>query len=151
MTATLEAGLLTASAADFGQPALLLAGDLPTLRPNCAALPGFGGRAFIGGCLLGASGALSSSTERLLPAPDAAILADDFDSPRALAEHLAALAADEAAYARHLAWKQRPFAARFERLLRLGSVESRVRLAVKLAHGCDRSCACGGRVRPIAG
>lgn len=91
------------------------------------------------------------NVREFLPAPDAAILADDFDSPRALAEHLAALAADEAAYARHLAWKQRPFAARFERLLRLGSVESRVRLAVKLAHGCDRSCACGGRVRPIAG
>jgi hypothetical protein len=88
------------------------------------------------------------NVREFLPASDAAILVDDFESPRALADHLAALAADDAAYARHLAWKQRPFAPRFEQILGLGSVESRVRLAIKLAHGCDRGCACGGRLVP---
>jgi len=92
------------------------------------------------------------NVREFLPAPNAAILADEFESPRALAEHLTTLAADDAAYARHLAWKREPFAPRFERILALGSVESRVRLAIKLAHGCDRGCPCGGRldVRPPA-
>ena len=40
----------------------------------------------------------------------------DFDSPKALADHLLALDRDDAAYAAYLEWKQRPFAAAFMKM-----------------------------------
>jgi hypothetical protein len=42
--------------------------------------------------------------------------AADFDSPKALADHLLALDRDDAAYAEYLEWKRRPFAAPFMKL-----------------------------------
>jgi len=42
--------------------------------------------------------------------------ATDFDSPKALADHLLALDRDDAAYAEHLEWKRRPFTAAFMKL-----------------------------------
>jgi hypothetical protein len=47
----------------------------------------------------------------------------------------------------HLRWKREGFSSRFERLVDLGSIEPQLRMAVKLAHGCERSCRCGGRMR----
>lgn len=87
------------------------------------------------------------NVRELMPADDAVLVADDFESPAALGEHLCALDHDDAAYARHLRWKREGYSPRFRRLVDLGSVEPMLRLAVKLAHGCGRECRCGGRQR----
>jgi hypothetical protein len=68
------------------------------------------------------------NVERLAPSPESYIDVRDFPDPRALADHLLRLAGDEAAYARHLAWKQRPFEPGFERLLEGQRTEAMVRL-----------------------
>jgi hypothetical protein len=51
------------------------------------------------------------------PARDCFIRVSDFSGPAALARHLLALAADEAAYARLLAWKREPLRPEFHALL----------------------------------
>jgi hypothetical protein len=84
---------------------------------------------------------------QFLPHDDAAILASDFSSPAELADYMNHLTLDSQAYARHLAWRQRPLSESFTNLVNLGNVDSRYRLAVKLAHGCDKECHCGGRLR----
>lgn len=87
-----------------------------------------------------------------LPASEAAIAIDDFATPRELAGHLRRLVEDDAAFEAHLAWRRGPRAPAFERLLDLGSIDPRLRLARKLVHGCDRACPCGGRQeRPAIG
>ena len=82
-----------------------------------------------------------------MPADDAVIQVDDFSGPAELAQYLNQLNADPDALAGHLEWKSSGPSPRFEKLLDLGSTDPRARLAVKLAHGCDRSCNCGGRLR----
>jgi hypothetical protein len=82
-----------------------------------------------------------------MPADDAVIVASEYESPAALAAYLRHLDANDEAYARHLAWKREGLSHAFRNLVDMGSVEPRVRLATKLAHGCDRSCRCGGRRR----
>lgn len=82
-----------------------------------------------------------------MPADDAIIDASDFASPRELAKYLRFLDDDSAAYAKHLRWKREAHSDRFKALLDLGSIDPQRRMAVKLAHGCDRSCRCGGRLR----
>ena len=82
-----------------------------------------------------------------MPSDDAVIVASDFGSPRELAEHLMHLDADDDAYARHLRWKLEGYDDRFRGLVELASIDPQYRMAVKLAHGCGRSCRCGGRIR----
>lgn len=82
-----------------------------------------------------------------LPHQDAAIVANEFESPQSLATLLNDLDADDVAYSRLLRWKHEGYSSGFRRLVDLGSIDPRDRLAVKLAHGCDRDCACGGRLR----
>lgn len=82
-----------------------------------------------------------------MPADDAIIDVSDFGSPRELADYLRQLDADPEAYAKHLRWKQDGYSDRFKALLDLGSIDPQQRMAVKLAHGCDHSCRCGGRFR----
>jgi len=63
------------------------------------------------------------------PGDDCYVDASRFDSPRALAQHLLALAADEQAYARLLAWRSRPLRPAFQRLQALTEVTAFARLA----------------------
>ncbi len=82
-----------------------------------------------------------------MPADDTIIDTADFASPRELADYLRYLDQDDDAYAKHLRWKQDGYSDRFKALVDLGSVDPQHRMAVKLAHGCDRDCLCGGRMR----
>ena len=82
-----------------------------------------------------------------MPAEDAIINISDFDSPRDLADYLHQLDRDDAAYGKHLRWKQTELSPQFNQLLELGSSDPQARMAVKLAHGCDHNCCCGGRLR----
>ncbi len=81
-----------------------------------------------------------------MPADEAFINASDFSSPRELADYLKVLDGDDEAYERHLSWKRDGYSQRFKDLLDLAEIDPQKRLAVKLAHGCDRSCRCGGRL-----
>jgi len=83
-----------------------------------------------------------------LPADNAAVFVDDFKSPAELGAYLNHLDRDDAAYEAHLAWKRTGYRANFKELLDVGDIDSRYRLALKLAHGCERSCRCGGRLLP---
>ena len=83
-----------------------------------------------------------------MPADDALIVASDFSSAHELAEYMRYLDENDTAYEKHLHWKTDGYSKDFERLVDLGSVEPQLRMAVKLAHGCDRRCDCGGRMRP---
>ena len=76
---------------------------------------------------------------------------NDEYSPRELADYLRHLDAADDAYAKHLRWKDEGYSDQFKALLDLGSIDPQQRLAVKLAHGCDRTCRCGGRLRELAG
>jgi hypothetical protein len=87
------------------------------------------------------------NVREFMPHDDAVIAVADFDSPAHLAEYLRHVQADADARRGHLAWKQRDHGERFRRIVDLGNVDSRARLAVKLAHGCGRECRCGGRLR----
>lgn len=82
-----------------------------------------------------------------MPAPEAVIPAFDFASPRHLAEYLKELDNDDSAYLQHLRWKTDGYSDEFRQLIDLGSIDPRHRLAVKLAHGCNPGCPCGGRLR----
>jgi hypothetical protein len=82
-----------------------------------------------------------------VPDDDAVIVAADFASPQELAGYLTRLDHDDDAYEKHLRWRTGGASERFKELVDLGSVPPMARLARKLAHGCDRSCRCGGRVR----
>lgn len=84
--------------------------------------------------------------KELLPDPDAIVATDDFETPAHLAAYLYRLLTDPSARNRHLAWRSRPWSPEFARLVSIGSVASRERLAVKLAHGCGHECCCGGRL-----
>ena len=88
----------------------------------------------------------AGNVREFMPHDDALIDASDFPSVRALADYLLELDADDAAYARHLNWKSDGVLNGFASLLDLGSSDPQHRLAIKLAHGCDRSCRCGGRL-----
>ena len=81
------------------------------------------------------------------PTDEAVIVASDFASPRDLASALVDLDADDDSYGRHLQWRTEGVSPGFRRLVDVGSIDPIARLATKLAHGCDRSCACGGRLR----
>ncbi|MBT4522766.1 MAG: hypothetical protein HOC23_22430 [Halieaceae bacterium] len=89
----------------------------------------------------------ASNIREFMPDPAAVIIASEFDSPALLARYLRQLDTDNDAYQQHLAWKNSGYSAQFKQLLNLGSTPPQQRLAVKLAHGCDRSCTCGGRLR----
>ncbi len=89
----------------------------------------------------------ASNVREFMPHDDAIIDAADFTSAQELADYLLYLDADDEAYAKHLNWKTQGYTDRFSELLDLGSIDPQHRLAVKLAHGCDRSCRCGGRMR----
>ncbi len=65
------------------------------------------------------------------PSPDCYIDVNDFSGPADLAAHLQRLAADDAAYHRHLEWKTQPFSPEFTGLverLRITSVDRLARL-----------------------
>jgi len=81
----------------------------------------------------------------LVPSRDALIEVSQ-ETPAELAEILLAIAGDREGMDERLAWRERPFDPAFEKLLDVGDVDPRARLASKLAHGCDRSCRCGGRL-----
>lgn len=53
-----------------------------------------------------------------LPAPEAAVIADDFESPAHLAEYLRHCLVNETTYASHLAWRKGPWAPGFRARLR---------------------------------
>lgn len=87
------------------------------------------------------------NVREFLPDDDAVIVASDFASPRALADYLRYLDTNDHSYQRHLHWKRAGYSSRFAQLVDLGSIEPQLRMAVKLAHGCQRRCRCGGRMR----
>ncbi len=89
----------------------------------------------------------AGNVEDFLPAENCIINVDDFDGPGHLAEYLQYLEQDDSSYAQYLAWKDKPFANCFEYLLRVTELTPLERMAIKLAHGCDRDCRCGGRLR----
>ncbi|MGH2956735.1 MAG: glycosyltransferase family 10 domain-containing protein [Solirubrobacterales bacterium] len=72
------------------------------------------------------------NVERLAPSPESYIDVRDYASPGELADRLLALASNEAAYDRHLAWKGRPFAPGFQALLDGQRTDAIVRLCAAL-------------------
>ena len=86
------------------------------------------------------------NVRNFMPHDDAVIDTADFSGPRELGNYLCHLDANDAAYAKHLRWKQDGFSKAFADLLDLGSTDPLHRLAIKLAHGCGYDCRCGGRV-----
>jgi hypothetical protein len=68
------------------------------------------------------------NVERLAPSPDSFIDVRDYGGPEELAHRLLALASDEAAYDRHLAWKGRPFQPNFQTMLEESRTDAIVRL-----------------------
>lgn len=82
-----------------------------------------------------------------MPSDEAVILASNFESPKDLAAFIRELDHDDQAYGRYHNWRLTRHSDRFNSILDLGDSEPNKRLAVKLAHGCDRSCCCGGRMR----
>jgi hypothetical protein len=66
------------------------------------------------------------------PGRDCFVRVSDFSGPAALARHLLALAADEAAYARLLAWKRQPLRPEFQALLDRLHVPTHERLCALL-------------------
>jgi len=91
----------------------------------------------------------AGNVQDFLPGSQAIIDAADFASVQELAEYLKELDQDDAAYQKHLTWKYQDYAAGFNDLLDMGSIEPMDRLALKLSHQCDRSCRCGGRFRDL--
>ncbi len=89
----------------------------------------------------------AENVRKFMPDDDAVIVASDFSGPKALADYLKLLDRDSGAYSKHLAWKSRGLSPQFRKLVDLGSTNPMHRLAVKLAHGCERNCDCGGRQR----
>lgn len=87
------------------------------------------------------------NVREFMPDDGAVIVASDFSSVRELADYLCYLDEHDDAYDKHLRWKRAGYSTRFERLLDLGSIDPQLRMAVKLAHGCECSCRCGGRRR----
>ncbi len=82
-----------------------------------------------------------------MPDDAAVIVASEFSSVSALADYLRYLDNNDAAYEQHLNWKRDGYSERFRRLVDLGSIDPQHRMAIKLAHGCDQHCSCGGRLR----
>lgn len=89
----------------------------------------------------------ASNVRDLMPDDLAVISVDDFPNVRELAEYLVYLDQNNAEYLKHLEWKCKPLSPKFSHLLDTGSINPLKRMAVKLAHGCDRSCHCGGMLR----
>jgi Glycosyltransferase family 10 (fucosyltransferase) C-term/Fucosyltransferase, N-terminal len=73
------------------------------------------------------------NVERFAPSRDAYLDVRDYPSPRVLADHLLKLAGDEAAYRRHLAWKERPFESGFREMLDQQGTDALVRLCEVIA------------------
>lgn len=89
----------------------------------------------------------ASNVRDFMPDDLAVIAVDDFPNVRELAKYLVYLDRNDAEYQKHLEWKRKPFSPEFRRLVDTGSIDPLKRMAVKLAHGCDRSCHCGGMLR----
>jgi hypothetical protein len=70
----------------------------------------------------------TSTIETFAPADRCFINADDFRSPRELADYLKALDRDPVRYTSYLTWKQRPFRRRFDRLVDSQREDYRIRL-----------------------
>jgi len=85
--------------------------------------------------------------EEFLPSDKCIIKTDDFSSPMELAEYIKFLDRDDATYDEYLNWRREPLKANFKELVNLGSIDPRHRMLIKLLHGCDRNCTCGGRLR----
>ena len=79
----------------------------------------------------------TADVRHLAPSPDCYIDAADFDSPAELAAHLRHLDADERAYAKLHAWRQREFSPAFQELIERIREPTFVRLAdaVRRAQG----------------
>ena len=82
-----------------------------------------------------------------MPSGNAAIGVEDFATTAELGAYLNHLVSSPSAYAKHLGWRQQPPGEDFARLIDLGDIDCRHRMAVKLAHGCGSECRCGGRYR----
>lgn len=91
----------------------------------------------------------AANVREFMPDDDAVIIASEFSSVAELADYLRYLDANDVAYEKHLSWKRDGYSERFRRLVDLGSIDSQLRMAVKLTHGCDKSCRCGGRLREL--
>ena len=70
------------------------------------------------------------NARRLLPAPNAALFVDDFESPKHLAQHLLYLDQNPSAYAELLAWRSQPFQQSFTQLTAITQLDSRCRLCI---------------------
>ena len=81
------------------------------------------------------------------PGPHCLINADDHASAAELAMYLKELDNDDNAYLNYLDWKTSGLSAGMQSLLKIGDIEPKHRMAIKLLHGCDSSCDCGGRLR----
>ncbi|KAA3625130.1 MAG: hypothetical protein DWQ08_09575, partial [Proteobacteria bacterium] len=89
--------------------------------------------------------------DEFLPSKRCIVNTADFDSPEHLAGYLDELDRDEDACNAYLQWKDGPFRESFESLLTVADVDPRIRMAVKLMHGCGSECRCGGRLRNPGG
>lgn len=88
--------------------------------------------------------------EDFAPGDHCYIDASKYDSPRELARHLTALAADEAEYARYHEWRSRPFRPGFLKLLEDSRVEPFCRLALLVKNRLEgRTRATGRAVLPF--
>lgn len=74
----------------------------------------------------------ADNVERFIPHPSAYINANDFSSPRDLADHLKRVASDPEEYAKYFEWKKKPFTEDFLRVARLASRSVQCRLAMHL-------------------
>jgi len=89
----------------------------------------------------------AENIKEFLPADNAAIDISEFSNPKELSEYLLYLDQNDEAYEECLAWKKHGYSEKFKRLLDIGDVEPRYRMALKLAHSCSGGCNCGGRIR----
>ena len=83
----------------------------------------------------------------LIPQKDSIICTKDFASPKLLANYLLYLSNNATAYQQILNWKNMACTDLFKRLVEVASIEPLLRMFIKLAHGCEYSCTCGGRLR----
>ncbi len=72
------------------------------------------------------------------------------EEPAELADLMVARLADTEWLEAILDWPNRPAHPDFDRLLDVTDIDPRARLATKIAHGCDSSCRCGGRLDPTS-
>ena len=89
----------------------------------------------------------ADNLNEMTPSNKSTICIDDYATPKLLAEYLIHLGHDRQTYEEHLRWKKDGCNQSFRQLSKLTSIEPLLRMFIKLAHQCDRSCACGGRLR----